>query len=159
MLKSECCISFTEFWQLQSSFHTGRQKSRFSFDQHKPLEHVHWLLSVTDILNSVKCQNETAGVFQPALFPKNISATYCLLHKVETPSEVMCHDNGNQSVLERQQDTPCFLFPVRQGRVTQRREIKQDYSSVCTSPNLFDRGCCYNNLLLPFVSKKRLGYQ
>lgn len=80
-------------------------------------------------------------MFQAALLPKDITATYCLLQKVETPSDVMCHDNGNQSVVERQQDTPCFLFPVRQSRVRQRREIKQDYSSVSTSPNLFDRGC------------------
>lgn len=38
----------------------------------------------------------------------------------ETPDDVIREDNRNQSVVGRQQDTPCVLFPVRQGWVIQR---------------------------------------
>lgn len=38
----------------------------------------------------------------------------------ESPDDVIREDNRNQSVVGRQQDTPCVLFPVRQGWVIQR---------------------------------------
>lgn len=38
--------------------------------------------------------------------------------------DVITHNNGNQSVVKEQEDTPCFLFPVRQGRVRQGSERK-----------------------------------
>lgn len=38
----------------------------------------------------------------------------------EDPDDVIREDNRKQSVVGRQQDTPCVLFPVRQGWVIQR---------------------------------------
>lgn len=38
----------------------------------------------------------------------------------ENPDDVIREDNRKQSVVGRQQDTPCVLFPVRQGWVIQR---------------------------------------
>lgn len=38
----------------------------------------------------------------------------------ENPDDVIRGDNRKQSVVGRQQDTPCVLFPVRQGWVIQR---------------------------------------
>lgn len=42
----------------------------------------------------------------------------------ETPGDVTSPDNGNQSAVDRHQDTPYFPFPVRQGRAKQRRGKK-----------------------------------
>lgn len=55
----------------------------------------------------------------------------------ENPDDVIREDNRKQSVVGRQQDTPCVLFPVRQGWVTQRsRQNKTLFFFLLSHPDL-----------------------
>ena len=103
-------------------------------------------ISASDMSNTISVVSMALHFSFPSVIQHYKGCSSRLLHFSapdsvgETLGDVISADDGNQSVVERQQDTPYFLFPVRQGMAKQRREKKkQDCSSA--SSNLFGRGC------------------